>query len=242
MYSFFLNIILCGSIMLGTYTVSSQNFSTNQRTLALIGKATLKVIPDQSTVSVYIHAEQKTLGETIDEMDIQTKNVIKKINTLGFSKEHIKTSNYNLREKTIFKDKIRAKEGYVASQNVIITFPYAPKKLDKILTAFSESKERANLNFSFSISEEREKKVKDELLSLAIKEAKRKALIMAKAAQVSLGNIISLSYGSNRQVNQMPNYRTASYTNLADNKGSFTNMSLKEVNMSEQVSIQWEIK
>jgi len=175
-------------------------------------------------------------------MDMQTKSIIKKIKDVGFSKEEIKTSHYSLREKTIFKDKIRAKDGYTASQNVLLTFSYDPKKLDKIVSAFSENKERTNMNFSFSISEVKKQKVKDELLVLAIKEVKRKASIMVKAAEVNLDNIVSLSYGNNSQINQPPSYRAASYARVAEDKGSFSNMVLKEVEMSEQVSIQWEIK
>jgi len=242
MNTLFIKSICCSLIALLSLCCFGQEISQNS-ILEVTADATLSVIPDQSQVSIYIKTENKNIGETVDEMDKQTKEIIQRIKKIGFSKEDIKTTNYNLREKTIYKEKKRIKDGYIASQHIELTFPYDAKRLDKLLYSFSESKERANLNFSFTISEERKQKAKDELLRLSIIEAKRKAQIMANSAEVSLGKIVRISYHKDHNTNYpKPYFRSNSVEQLNADKSSFSEMSLKEINMSDKISIQWKIQ
>ncbi|MFK7900958.1 MAG: SIMPL domain-containing protein [Cyclobacteriaceae bacterium] len=237
---------LLSVVFISLVTLSiAQMQEVQKNKLELSGQSKLKAKPDQANVSLYVSAKKKTLGLTIQDMEEQTSKIIKRIKSLGFSKEGIKTNNYNVREDYHFLNKKRSKIGYKASQNIMLSFPYDAKKLDKFLTAFSDSDESANLHFSFSLSESKRGEVKDELLELAVKDAKRKAQVIASAAGVELGTVLNIRYDMQNN-NYQPQYRGREMAMMKSADGAsnktFSQMDLKEIELSDNISVIWEIK
>ena len=167
------------------------------RTIKVTGKSNVKVSPDYTRISL-------TLSDTLKEYDeclaksVEDMNVIVDcIKRFGFERSELKTSSFEINRKMqSYRDKYdNWKErfiGYKYTENVNFTFKNDNARLGKILYALAHISIIPEIRISYFCSDV--ENIKNQLLELAIKDAKKKAELLTSASDVKLCEILDIDY------------------------------------------------
>ena len=167
------------------------------RTIKVTGKSNVKASPDHTRISL-------TLSDTLKEYDeclaksVEDMNVIVDcIKNLGFERNELKTSSFEIdRKMQSYRDKNdNWKErflGYEYTENVNFTFQNNNIRLGKILYALAHLSIIPEIRISYFCSDV--EAIKNQLLELAIKDAKKKAELLTGASGVKLCEILDIDY------------------------------------------------
>ena len=174
------------------------------KTLKVIGKASLSIKPDSTNVKFVLTKTKTNYEALIVEVDKDT-NLLKDILVnLGFIRTAIKTKNFMIEPNyEQIKDNdgkyIDKLTGYKYIETINISFNKDHKLLTNILNEVAKTNLNPQINIEYSLKAEN--KLKADLLNKAVKDAKNKAKILAKAAGIILGDIISINYDNNSNLN-----------------------------------------
>lgn len=164
-------------------------------TVRASGKVSLK--PDLVITSLTLKSIDKDYLNAFNVISDKYNNLQDNLINIGFDKSDLKTSSYNIsseyesvsdengRYKTVFK-------GYSFIQNLKIEFAFDNMLLNKVLNTISTCISEPEIDIRFSVKNR--DKVIDKLLKDAIKNARKKALILSEAAEARLGEIINIDY------------------------------------------------
>ena len=94
-------------------------------------------------------------------------------------------------------------------------------------------------SFHFILSAEKEKQVNDALLTLAIGDAQSRAELIAATAKQTLGPIHRITYGAQ---NAVPMYKSAMMANRIVQNDESLGFDVKELTLTDDVTIVWELK
>ena len=167
------------------------------RTIKVTGKSKVQASPDCTRISI-------TISDTLTEYDnclaksVNDMNVIVEcIKEFGFERKELKTSNFEINRKTEgYRDKHNDWQyrfiGYEYRENLNFTFKNDNKRLGKILYALAHLSIIPQINVSYFCSDV--EAVKNQLLELAIKDAKKKAELLTGASGVKLCEILDIDY------------------------------------------------
>lgn len=167
------------------------------KTLKITGIGHASMSPNQIELSFNLI----TLDKDYEKLNVQhnqkLETFISSLTSLGFKKEDIKTSSFNIKSKyksirSINGEYKEVFEGFYISQNLVLTFDYNMELLDKILNNIASSKTNPKLNISFTIKEK--EKFQNELLENACCDARKKAELLANSFNQTIAGIISIDY------------------------------------------------
>ena len=167
------------------------------RTIKVTGKSNIKASPDCTRISL-------TLSDTLKEYDaclaksVEDMNIIVEcIKRFGFERSELKTSSFEIdRKMQSYRDKYdNWKErfvGYEYTENVNFSFKNDNVRLGKILYALAHLPITPQIRISYFCSDV--EAIKNQLLELAIKDAKKKAELLTSASGVKLCEILDIDY------------------------------------------------
>ena len=167
------------------------------RTIKVTGKSNIKASPDYTRISL-------TLSDTLKEYDaclaksVEDMNIIVEcIKDFGFERKELKTSSFEIdRKMQSYRDKYdNWRErflGYEYTENVNFTFKNDNERLGKILYALAHLSIVPEIRISYFCSDV--ETIKNQLLELAIKDAKKKAELLTSASGVKLCEILDIDY------------------------------------------------
>ena len=174
------------------------------KTLKVIGKASLSIKPDLTSIKFTLAKTKTNYEELIAEVDNDT-NLLKDILVnLGFIRTDVKTKNFIIEPNyEQIKDNdgkyINKLVGYKYTETINISFNKNHKLLTNILNEVAKTKLNPQINIEYSLKAENRLKAK--LVNEAVKDAKNKAKILAKAVGIILVDIISINYDNNSNLN-----------------------------------------
>ena len=167
------------------------------RTIKVTGKSNVKASPDYTrinlTISDTLMEYDACLAKSVEDMNI----IVECIKEFGFERKELKTSNFEINRKTEgYRDKHNDWKyrfiGYEYTENLNFTFKNDNKRLGKILYALAHLSIIPQINVSYFCSDV--EAVKNQLLELAIKDAKKKAELLTGASGVKLCEILDIDY------------------------------------------------
>ncbi len=181
-------------------------FATPVRSITASGMAERKVAPDEAHVNVTIAATDMKLATAKAGHDKKLRDVMDVAKKAGIEEAQMKTQNSAVQPQYTYDNSKRTFKGYSVTTNLDITV----KKIDavgglleKLSSAGLESGDSAEwgnfINVSYAIANP--DKIRDEMLSDAIKNARAKAENMAAAAHASIGDVIQINEGGSPQFN-----------------------------------------
>ena len=188
------NIYLVLLLMFGTSVVAQ----IDQNTLTVVGKASIKAIPEEIMFRVPLNIIDSSYLGCANRMTLTLDELQNDLQKKGIDKESFRTSNYSIADNMVYEEGKRIRRGYKGNINITVSSEYSHEFIQKVLESVSNLKLNYSINFSMS------EKQKEELTKIAIvnavKDAKQKALILSKASEVQLGAIVKITYGmdSNR--------------------------------------------
>ncbi len=210
-------------------------------TIKVLGNSRTMVKPDIGVLIIQVTNKNMNFSETLTGLNAKTKDVTKQILSVGFKENDIKTTDFQIRENRIYRNNSYIDSGYVATQNVKVEFKYSKDNITKILTTFSKSKTDFNLNFDFKLSDDLKAKSQQELIRLAIKDAKTKARTIADAADVKLKRVHEVSYGETFSTRYMAEASDARFKTMAANE-PMQSFTPEDISLTDSVMMIWEIE
>ena len=167
------------------------------RTIKVTGKSKIQAIPDCTKISLTITDTlleyDKCLAKSGEDMNI----IVECIKQFGFERKELKTSNFEISRKTEgYRDKHDDWKyrfiGYEYTQDLNFTFKSDNQRLGQILYALAHLEIIHEIHISYFCSDV--ETIKNQLLALAIKDAKTKAELLTSASGVKLCEILDIDY------------------------------------------------
>ena len=170
-----------------------------QKIIQVTGRGFVHIVPDVTRLELKLIS----LHDSYQEAYEQTKNDTEKLNTImeaaGLNKNLAKTVRLDIDKKTInqydkYKNYIGEKFlGFQLDHIVKINLNMDTVVLNKLVKGIGEELKQAEINIGYSVKDNRP--IQLLLLERAVKDAKEKAQIMAKAAGCKLGSCLHIDYG-----------------------------------------------
>ena len=216
------------------------------KTIRVTGKANLKVVPNQTKVSLTIEGFAAEYSKALEQSVRDTKVIKDILESCGIDRESLKTENFYTSEKTMpVKDKQGNTKyqhiGYDVTHYMNFKFDNNNELLGKVLFALAKSSVKPRVSVSYVVDDPEQYKTK--LIALAVRDAKRKAKAMASAAEVILGDIEHMDYSYQTIAWETREYLSMSTAKLYSATDSFDlDITPEDMNITDTVTIEWEIK
>ncbi|NLG05575.1 MAG: SIMPL domain-containing protein [Clostridia bacterium] len=168
-----------------------------ERTIRVTGKGNLSVKPDMIRLIMTIEGMQEEYDKAVEQSASMTEAIKDVFESLDFERNSVKTLYFNISteyESYQAKDKSWKRRfiGYKFVHRTKVEFPSDNKRLGKVLYALGHSAVCPEFRIEYTVAEP--EKCKNELLARAVADSREKAEVLAKAANVSLGDIITIDY------------------------------------------------
>lgn len=188
-------------LVLGVYFrfVGGIPFNVNQTstqktsTFNVSGTGTKTVAPDEAIIELGIRKQAKTVKEAQRLGNTALDSLVKELGKLGVNEKDIKTVNYSVNPE-YSPENYQKIIGFVVYANVEVTIKEGNfEKLEQVVDLAGTLGLEQLGGLRFKLSDEVEKKAREEARGLAVIEAKEKAVSLAKLAGVRLGKIVNIS-------------------------------------------------
>jgi hypothetical protein len=200
------------------------------------GTATIEAKPDVATLSFQINAEGST-GKEANELSENKVLAIQKILTIaGLPDTLLKVSNVNLRFSKSYNS--NREDMYQASFTAAIKVAANSKNLSALIEKIQSTIE-VNLALSFGFSDDLNKKLKDNLLKMAIENAKEKAQLIASSIDKKIVGVVTVSYNFSDQIAPRVS-ALASESMLSRSEG--IDFNIQEMALSESIQIEFYVQ
>lgn len=183
-------IILIVALCIGSLTFAQQDATIN-----ITGHASKLVAPDKAIFSIHIRANKKTESECHKAMTEISNELLNRLKKEGFTESQIKLTDYSIQMEYEYIAGTRKKKGYISSQNLIVKFAVDKRKiLDLYAKLTANEMEGVSINFGTECSDSLKAKVQNELIVMALNDAKEKATLIATTTDCKIKSVADVSY------------------------------------------------
>jgi uncharacterized protein len=162
-----------------------------EKLVTVTGEATVAIAPDAAVIRIGVTSQDKTAREASDANAKQMTAVLAAIKDTGIAERDIQTSRLSLQPQYDPNKSGNARlTGFQANNQVTVRI----RDIDKLATVLDRAiaagaNEMSGIDFVVS----EQSKMLDQARDDAIADARRKAVLYAKAAGAKLGNVVSIS-------------------------------------------------
>ncbi len=168
-----------------------------ERTIRVTGTGKVSIKPDITIINMTFSDVLPTYEEALKASTNDVKIVKDALEKAGLKRESLKTTQFNINahyesfrdEKNNYKSVF---DGYEYTQTLRFKFPVDNKLLGKVLYQLSQISVNPKFNIYYGVEDP--EAAKNELLGNAILDAKKKAEIISKSANIKLGDIKDINY------------------------------------------------
>jgi len=177
-------------VVSGTAGVKMLNIPTllQDRSISVSGLASTSVIPDTASMSIGVITQEATAKEASERNAASTNNVTGALKNLGLLDKEIQTSSISIQPVYNYTRDVPVIVGYSASNNMLITTRNLDKLGDIMDRSIASGANQVS-GISFMVSDEKQKEIFGELLSVAVNDAKSRANDLAKSLNVKITNV-----------------------------------------------------
>ena len=217
------------------------------RTITIKGIGKLSLKPDQVVVSLTLKATDKNYDKAMDTAAKHLEQLRRTLVGIGFTKDDLKTTNFNVgTEYENERDKggnyKRVFIGYSVTHQLKLEFDFDSHRLSQALGAIAACIAEPELNVQFTVKDK--ESVNAALLESACVNAKVKAVILAKASGVTLGDLISIDYNWGELHLFSPTRYDMEDACMRLSSATPTSIELEpdDIDVSDSVTFVWEIR
>ena len=212
------------------------------RTMKVKGKGNLTVRPDMTRVSISLSNICKNYEESLS-LSAENSNLLRKIvSELGFDESDLKTVSFDVDVKNeSYRDRNDNWKnrfvGYKVSHSLKIDFESDNDLLGRLLGRIALSPAKPEFGISFFVSDT--EAAKNQILGNAVRDAKAKAIVLAEASGVKLGEIRNIDYSWSEirfESDRMPM--------ACGSTGAEMEIDIEpdDIDVSDTVTVEWEIE
>ena len=190
-------VLLIFALATSTLAIHAQS-NAPQHTIEVEGNSEIMIVPDEGVIHISVQKKAMTVAEATQLLNADTKKIIDAFKNSALDHE-LTANNYYVNVNRIYQKGTSKDSGYVASQNLKVTIKDIEKQLPKAVELVNTSGDHS-VNVNFSISKKMEKSYKDQLLELALKDAKEKADKVAEVMDLKNVRTQKVQYVSNQAI------------------------------------------
>ncbi len=188
----FLPLLLCAALIGVPAVTLAENAN---REIIVSGEGRVSAEPDMAVLTLGVTREAQSAKEAMDQTSAAVSDVLKTLADAGIEGRDMQTASLSLSPRWDHSDREKPPSvvGYVASNTLSIRV----RDLDGLGAVLDDvigSGANQMNGLSFTMSNPRP--IEDEARVKAVQDAKAKALLLAEAAGVTLGPVLTLSEGS----------------------------------------------
>lgn len=167
------------------------------RTIRVTGKGQIKVKPDMTRIAMTLTGLFEEYAETLRRSSMDTEALKDVLSAFGFQRSDLKTLSFNVdTEYESYRDENNDYKqrfaGYRFHHILKVEFASNNERLGKILYALAHCSVRPEFRISYTVKDP--EAAKNLLIGKAVTDAKEKALVLTRAADVALKDIQSIDY------------------------------------------------
>jgi len=168
-----------------------------ERTIRVTGKGRISVKPDMIRLMLTLEDIQDTYDATLEQSVKQVELLKDCFEMLGFARSDLKTLNFNVdTEYKSYQDRNKEWQrkfvGYKFIHHMKIEFDADNKRLGQVLYAIAHAPVRPEFRITYTVKDT--EAAKNQLLGKAVADAKEKAHVLSNAADLKLGDIVTIDY------------------------------------------------
>ena len=220
-----------------------------ERTIRVTGKGKVSVKPDMIRLKINMEGLSKDYEETLRSSAESTELIKDVFEKLGFDRKTLKTLYFNVdTEYESYQDRDkswkRRFEGYKFIHRTKIEFEADNNLLGKVLYALAHCPIRPEFTIEYTVADM--EKCKNELLGKAIEDSKSKAEVLSKAADVNLGEILTIDYSweeidfVSKPMNDMM-LRCCTEDSCVEPTGYDIDIEADDIDVTDTVTVIWSI-
>jgi len=218
------------------------------RTIRVTGKGRIKVKPDMTRITLSLEGIYPEYGETLRRSSQDTEQLKDLLAGFGFERSDLKTLNFSVdTEYENYKDKGTYRQrfvGYKFSHTMKVEFESDNEKLGKVLYTLANCDVKPEFRLSYTVKDP--EAAKNELLGRAVSDAGEKALVLSKAAGVTLKEIQSIDYSWGQidfEIQPMNRMLMAKgcCDEVMEEAGYDLDIEPDDIEVSDTVTVIWEI-
>ena len=217
---------------------------TNNRVIKVTGEATVSAKPDIAVISFNVSELSQDYSEAVNGLDAFVNEIKTALSKLHIDVNLLKTASFNVNteyegysdDKGVWKNRFT---GYRATESLKLELGLDNKLLGELLTAVSAASAHPEINVRFSVKDKT--KLKDRLISRAVKDSARKAKILCEAADVELGEVMTINYSFREPEIFSPTAYNRG-VGLMEAKAAMCDITPEDVSLTDSVTVLWEIK
>lgn len=240
-------IILLTTCLLLSYNIFPQEFST----LIVEGKAIIKEVPENILVSISVSSKDPDYSVCSDNLTKNSNNFQKELISQGIDPKIIKISGFTIEENTEYQNNTRKKIGYKGTVNLSIESPFSNKLVSTVIETIKKNPYQFTYTVNFVLSEVQKQDIINYAIEKSVADAKLKAELIAKAANLELVNINSIKYSKDyfnyetdndviSLVNQRTRINQAAFMVMAPTDEMTINQ--EEMAVEKTVTVEWITK
>ena len=230
-----LALLLACALLLPCLALAESPAAASGATITVTGSASVTLKADYARISVGVSTSAKTVEEATQQNSATIFAVIEALKTAGVQEDDIATSNYSVHAEYDYSSFGGQKlTGYnVTTQLTVIIrdMEHIGATLDKATAA------GANNIYNIEFLSTQADAAHDEATAYAVQDAMRRAKLLADAADLTLGGIVSISDSSSGWV-----VSTRSYASKLDMAVAGNSILPDDTSVSASVTIVFELK
>ena len=230
-----LALLLACALLLPCLALAESPAAASGATITVTGSASVTLKADYARISVGVSTSAKTVEEATQQNSNTIFAVIEALKTAGVQEDDIATSNYSVHAEYDYSSFGGQKlTGYnVTNQLTVIIrdMEHIGATLDKATAA------GANNIYNIEFLSTQADAAQDEATAYAVQDAMRRAKLLADAADLTLGSIVSISDSSSGWV-----VSTRSYASKLDMAVADNSILPDDTSVSASVTIVFELK
>ena len=235
------SIALCLAVLL--VAVSVPAFAErNPRLIHVSGSAAVSLAADTATLQIGVNTKKSTVMEAQKENAALMNAVLDALHGCGVEDQDIMTSQFNVYSQYDYSVSSLGKETrtlYYEVQNTVSVTVHDLNLIGKLLDAAMEA--GANTSYGIAFSSTKQNEAYQKALTRAVEDAMQKAEVIASAAKVELGDLVSINATQNQYVNEGYGISN-SYAYEAKGMDRGTTITSGDITVSAEVTLEYEFR
>lgn len=163
-----------------------------QPEIVVQGTGEVTVTPDMARLSFSVQTEDKDSAQAVQANANRMEAVLKAIRAAGIPDKDIRTVGFNLSALNDYKDGKSTFRGYQATNTVRVTVRRLADT-GKVIDAATKAGANGSGGIELALNEADAKKAAEDALAKAVADAERKALVIARAANIAFISVHSIT-------------------------------------------------
>ena len=212
------------------------------RIIRVSGNATVALAADTATLQIGVNTKKLTVQEAQKENAALMNAVLDALHSIGIEDQDIMTSQFNVSSMFDYSVSSLGQEirtQYYEVQNNVSVTVHDLSLIGQVLDAAMEA--GANTSYGITFSSTKQNEAYQKALTRAVEDAMQKAGVLAAAAKVQLGNLVSMNATQNQYA--MGGYGISNaYVYEAKSMDRGTVITSGDITVSADVTLEYEFQ